>query len=348
MPCAPVGGRCAPAVIYPVAADIGPVTEKGKAAWFLALLSPIMAEVLSGSSPPAEFFLGLGFLLLIPLYGGGALLVRELAVRWDKGWATVITLGAAYGIVEEGIAVKSFFDPNWVDLGDLGVYGRFLEVNWVWSVWLTVYHSMISITLPILMLSIWYPHLRREPILTPRQFKLVGWLFAIDVVFCVFLFVAGQDYVPPLFQYAACFVVVYLLYRLAKAIPKDLVSARHHAPSWRPAKFLALGFAMMLAGMVFGMSSWDDLHPAVPILMLLLACAGTLLLLQHKMGAAGNSVHKAFFAVGLILLLMMAAPFHELNSGMVGMTATAVAFAVFSALLIRKARSHERDANARA
>ncbi len=85
------------------------MTEKGKAAWFLALLSPIMAEMLSGSSPPLEFFAGLGFVFLIPLYGGGALLVRELTIRWDKGWATVIALGAAYGIIEEGIAVKSFF-----------------------------------------------------------------------------------------------------------------------------------------------------------------------------------------------------------------------------------------------
>ena len=333
--------------IYPALADTGPVTEKGKAAWFLALLSPIMAEMLSGSSPPLEFFAGLGFVFLIPLYGGGALLVRELTIRWDKGWATVITLGAAYGIIEEGIAVKSFLDPNWVDLGDLGVYGRFLEVNWVWSVWLTIFHSMISITLPILMLSLWYPRLKREPILTPRQFKTVGWLFTIDVVFCVFLFVAVQDYVPPPLQYAACFAAVYLLWRLAKKIPKDLVSARHPEPSWRPVKFLALGFAMMLAGMLFGMGAWD-VHPAVPILMLLLSCAVTLLLLQHKMGAAGNSLHKACFAVGLILLLMIAAPFHELNSGMVGMTATAVAFAGFSALLMMRARSHESAVTAQA
>lgn len=324
------------------------MTEKGKAAWFLALLSPVMAEMLSGSSPPVEFFLGFGFLFLIPLYGGGVLLVRELTLRWDKGWATVIILGAAYGIIEEGIAVKSFFDPGWVDLGELGVYGRFLEVNWVWSVWLTVFHSMVSITLPILMLGIWYPRLRREPVLTPKQFKAVGWLFVIDVVFCFFLIMSVQDYVPPPLQYAACFVAVYLLYTLARKVPKDLVSARHPMPSWRPVVFLALGFAMMLAGMVFGMGSWESMHPTVPILMLLLACAGTLLLLQHKMGATGNSVHKSFFAVGLILLLIVAAPFHEMNGGMVGMTAVGAAFAVFSVLLMRKAKSYESAVAAQA
>ncbi len=319
------------------------MTDKGKAAWFLALLSPVVAEMLSGSSPPAEFIFGLGFLLLIPMYGAGALLVRELTVRWGKGWATVIALGAAYGIVEEGIAVKSFLDPLWVDLGELGVYGRFLEVNWVWSVWLTVYHSLISIALPILILGLWYPGLKREPILTVRQFKLVGLLFVADIVFCAFLFIELQDFVPPLIQYAACFLAVYLLYELARRVPEDLVSARHPTPSWRPAMFLGLGFATLLGGMVFGMGSWEDLHPAAPIMMLLLVCAGTLLLLQHKMGASGNSVHKACFAAGLMLPLIIVAPFHEMN-GMVGMTAVAAAFAVFSILTIGRARRNESAA----
>ena len=98
----------------------------------LALLSPAIAELLSGSSPPLEFFNPFGFVLLVGLYGCGVVIVRELSIRWEKGWGSILLLGAAYGIIEEGLAVKSFFDPNWMDLGILGTYGRWIGVNWVW------------------------------------------------------------------------------------------------------------------------------------------------------------------------------------------------------------------------
>jgi hypothetical protein len=115
----------------------------------LFFLSPITAELLTGSAPPAEFFNPFSLLVLTALYGSGAILVRELALRWRKGWPTILILGAAYGIVEEGLMVKSFFDPQWVDLGPLGVYGRWAEVNWVWSLGLTLFHAVWSIGIPI-------------------------------------------------------------------------------------------------------------------------------------------------------------------------------------------------------
>ena len=95
----------------------------------LFFLAPVIAELLSGSAPPAEFFRPIGLAVLTILYGGGAILVREITIRWKKGWISLLVLGAAYGIIEEGLMVKSFFDPNWTDLGILGTYGRWLGVN---------------------------------------------------------------------------------------------------------------------------------------------------------------------------------------------------------------------------
>jgi len=46
----------------------------------LLLLSPVIAELLSGSSPPLEFFNPLVFVLLVGLYGSGVLIVRELSL----------------------------------------------------------------------------------------------------------------------------------------------------------------------------------------------------------------------------------------------------------------------------
>ena len=126
----------------------------------LFFLAPAIGELLSGSAPPAEFFNPFTLLLLAALYGSGAILVRELRLRWQQGWLAVFILGAAYGIIEEGWMVKSFFDPNWMDLGVLGSYGRWAGVNWVWTVGLTVYHAVFSIAIPILLVETAFPKTR--------------------------------------------------------------------------------------------------------------------------------------------------------------------------------------------
>jgi hypothetical protein len=41
-------------------------------------------------------------------YGSGALIIRELKVRWNKGYISMFVLGEAYRIIEEGLMAKSF------------------------------------------------------------------------------------------------------------------------------------------------------------------------------------------------------------------------------------------------
>jgi hypothetical protein len=54
----------------------------------LFFLSPAIGELLSGSSPPAEFFTPFGLTVMAVLYGGGALLAREAVTRWKRGWVS--------------------------------------------------------------------------------------------------------------------------------------------------------------------------------------------------------------------------------------------------------------------
>lgn len=128
----------------------------------LFLLSPVIGELLSGSSPPLEFFNPIAFLFMASLYGSGAIVVRELKLRWKKGFKALLLLGAAYGILEEGLLVKSFFDPKWMGLGILGSFGRWAEVNWVWAEMLTVYHAVFSITIPIVLVELAYAERKEE------------------------------------------------------------------------------------------------------------------------------------------------------------------------------------------
>lgn len=81
----------------------------------LLFLAPAIGELLSGSSPPTEFFSPFGFTMLVLLYGGGAILCREIKVRWGKSAASLLLLGAAYAVIEEGVMVASFYNPAWPD-----------------------------------------------------------------------------------------------------------------------------------------------------------------------------------------------------------------------------------------
>jgi hypothetical protein len=85
----------------------------------LLLLAPILGELLSAHQSPLEFFNPGNFLILSLPYGFGAILCRELVVRWKKGLLGLLLLGIAYSIYEEGIVVHSFFNPNWGELGAL-------------------------------------------------------------------------------------------------------------------------------------------------------------------------------------------------------------------------------------
>jgi len=89
----------------------------------LFFLSSLSAELLVGNSPPFVFFTPFPFLVWTLLYGCGVLLVRELKTRWNLQWS-VIFLAIAYGIIEEGLATKAFFNPNHLP-GPMVNYGLF-------------------------------------------------------------------------------------------------------------------------------------------------------------------------------------------------------------------------------
>lgn len=184
----------------------------------LFFLAPAIGELLSGSSPPLEFFNPISLLFLSSLYGGGAIIVRELKVFWRKDFRAVVLLGAAYGILEEGLLVKSFFDPNWVDLGILGVYGRWLGVNWVWAEMLTIYHSIYSISIPIILVELAYPERRFESWVSMKVFKFLAAVLVFDTVIG-FLFLT--DYFPPLLHYLTALLVMSLFVYLAYKLPAE-------------------------------------------------------------------------------------------------------------------------------
>ncbi|MHC4479908.1 MAG: hypothetical protein ACYS1C_02930, partial [Planctomycetota bacterium] len=188
-----------------------PGRSRAGPALVLLLLSPAVGELLSGSAPPAEFFQPLALVFLVLLYGIGALLCRELTFSWGKGWATLLMLGAAYGVIEEGLVVASFFNPAHADLGLLKDYGRWVGVNWIWSLDLTVYHAVFSIGVCVLLVSRIFPDRRDEPWVGRRTFVV------LVVLFLAFGHMTG--FTPPVGPYLASAATALALVILARRLP---------------------------------------------------------------------------------------------------------------------------------
>jgi len=180
-------------------------------------LSPLAAELLSGSMPPSEF-LPLGLLIVVPWYGFGAILCRELYIRWQSGLAGLFLLGAAFGIFEEGILVKTFFDPHAIDLGVLQQFGWWGGANWPWMLQLTLYHALFSICLPVLVVASLWPAERDRPWLSRKGlYTLFGILCAMASLGWFFLSPAGETppYRPGLGQFLGAVVAMAVLVLLA-------------------------------------------------------------------------------------------------------------------------------------
>ena len=97
-------------------------------------------------------------------------------------------LGLTYGIIEEGLAVKPFFDPGWPDLNRLAVYGRYLGVNIVWAFWLSIFHAVYNISIPVLLAQIAHPEYSRVRLLTRRGLAAVATVFtAASTIMFLFL-----------------------------------------------------------------------------------------------------------------------------------------------------------------
>jgi len=297
----------------------------------LMLLSPAVGELLSGSSPPLEFFNPLTFILLLGLYGTGVVLIREICVKWDKGWASIILLGIAYALIEEGLAVKSFFDPNWVDLGILGVYGRWAGVNWVWTICLTIFHTAYSISVPIILFGLIYPGLKGKRLLSDAGLKMFFTVFFLDNLLIYLLL---TDYRPNLLAHTFNLVLVIGIVLIALRIPR--VYPWSNTPLVGPRWFFVSGALFGFLFFIFMYFTPKIIsYPLVPILLEIILGLVLLRFVAVNLGFYGNHEHKLALASGILSPLILFSFIQEID-GVRGMSLVGIAFIVF--LLIIKKR----------
>jgi hypothetical protein len=125
--------------------------------------------------------------------------------------------------------VRSFFNPSWKDLGVLASYGRWLGVNWVWAEWLTIFHSIFSITIPIFLVELTYPQTRSKIWLSSRSRILFHGLLVLSIVLGFFAF----PYNASALAIAGCVLSVIILGWTAKRIPNINPLNRTLKVSWK-------------------------------------------------------------------------------------------------------------------
>ena len=329
-----------------------------KRPWLPALVlffaAPAVGELLCGNTPPLRFFNPLALLFLAALYGGGAIIIREITLRWGKGWPTILALGAAYAAVEEGLLVKSYFNPEG-PAAFLKDYGWWGGVNWPWVTDMTLYHGVHSIAVSILLVELLFPQRRGDRWTKGWMLIVLGVLLAADVLIGFLLFGAedrpgGPPFRPPVGPYLATAAAVAVLVLVARYLPSGIrASGPDTPPAARPIWFWLTGFAGAFAFMLNMFAMPHIVPPAAQVLIgAALACmVGWLLWRMSRGGAAWTDRQRLAVIAGDFCIFILFLPIVEHNRGAAKLGLTAVALAALIFLLVLWRRVRRRSAACR-
>ncbi|MGC2636829.1 MAG: hypothetical protein WA294_06600 [Acidobacteriaceae bacterium] len=146
-----------------------------RAAVTLAILSPLIAEVLSGAT---RFTVLFALAPEILTWGCGALVIREAVRRWRGGWRSMLLLGLGISIAEEFVIQQTSLAPLPFP-GAQAAWGRLWGVNWIYFLFMLGYESVWVVLVPVQVTELLFPQRRNEPWLRTRGFILSAVLFLL-------------------------------------------------------------------------------------------------------------------------------------------------------------------------
>jgi len=218
------------------------------AALTLFFAAPLIAEYLLGDFPVTWLPL---LLLLAPMYGGGALLIRELTRRSGRGWPTILLLGCAYCLIEEAFTTQSLFNPHYLGMHLLGpAWIPRLGIGAWWTLFMLNVHPFWSIGVSIALVEGLFPARARSPWLGKAGISVAAVLFAAGVGFNTFYQLRHDPFRASPAQFLAAALLVAVFTAAAFLLP---ARAARHTPGAAPSPWLTgaaaflLGFAVFLA-----------------------------------------------------------------------------------------------------
>lgn len=230
----------------PTARDREQPAEHGRlrAAWTLVLLTTVCAELTF--TAVAVPFTWLLLPLLMVMYGAGVLVVREAATRVGGGWPSLVVLGLAYQLAEDGLGLQALTSPHMYGAADWG--WRALGVNWTyWESQIGV-HVVFSVLIPIMLTDLIFPAHRGRPYLRMRGLAGTGALAVAGVAGLRLAISATEDpgYRTP-WAWTAGFLVAIaaLAWAALRVLPGRRIPGPAPAPA-APAAALAGGAAVVV------------------------------------------------------------------------------------------------------
>lgn len=250
------------------------------------LLAPLFGEYLLGNLKFSELAL-LPF--IAPLYGAGALLIRETTRRFGRGSAAMLTLGAGYALFEEGLVDQMLFNHSYF-AGQAGASDTVVTALGL-DAWLTIIvvamHAVWSTFIPITIVEALVPHRRTTP-----------WLGITGTAVTAVVFVAGSAWLchtvytetkffasaPQLIGTATAIVGLII----AAFLVRGPVAATGRGPA--PARWLA-GVTSLVASSLFmlteSLPGWAEVAGC-----LLLLAAFSLLVLRWSRHSGWGPAHR--------------------------------------------------------
>jgi hypothetical protein len=277
----------------------------------LFFLTPGIPEYVSGSSPANAIILNPGsFVFQIvanaALYLPGVLLIREAMIRWKKGWASVLLLGAAYGILEEGIALSTLFNPKAGPVGVFGFYGHWLGVSWVWVAGIVPVHMLFSISLPILLLGLSLPNTQGKSLLKSKRSITTTFSILVADVCALSLFIYfGEQFWMGWPIMLGSLAVIGLLVFLARNAPADLLHGKSENPKISPLASGIMGALFYPCVLLAEFAGEGTKISAILTTILVIAVQGFYLIFALRLlGQKKNERQLITFAQGLLLPLV--------------------------------------------
>ena len=162
-------------------------------------------------------------IVLAPMYGGGALLIREIVRRTGRGWPSILVLGMAYGIFEEAfhdaVAVQSELSEVESWIARAGVYP--FAGDWgVVDIWMLMVHGIWSISTPIALVEASVPDRARTPWLGRWGLVVVALVFLFGACANTAIGYKQDHYLASMAQFVGAAVIIVLLVASAFLIPR--------------------------------------------------------------------------------------------------------------------------------
>lgn len=280
----------------------------------LYFLAPLVGEFLLGNIPitmPASIISLLGASLL---YGGGALLIRETVRRAGYGWPTMILFALAYGVIEEGFATFTLFNPNWMGYRILD-YGYLPSIGMSppWTLFVLCLHTVWSINVPIAIVETLAGSRRTTPWLGKVGLAVTAVLFVLGVIAILFSSISADGFVPPLPQLVGVGIATIAIIITGVLIGRRGAAPRAQTTGSAPSPWL-VGTVSLVASSIFmliyaadpsGLSPWFagiQLSPLLATVFYFLLFARFAVLVHRWSRLSGwSDIHRLALAGGALL-----------------------------------------------